>query len=864
MGFKPKIKLKRWKASKEREIISYWEENDVFKFNKETKKPIFIIDTPPPYVSGRAHLGFAVHYAQIDMIARYYRMLGHEVLFPACVDRNGLPVEVKVEQKIGKSMHDMDREAFLKICKKELDKEEKNTIQVMKWMGLSCNTFYGSPEIFYQTDSPKYRFNTQRTFCKAWHDDLIFRATRPNNWCPDCGTTIADAEIEYRYDESYLYNIKFDIKDSDEKIIIATTRPELISTCELIIFHPSDSRYYHLEDEYAITPLFGKVIPIKPHREADPEYGTGIMMICAYGDKSDVNILREFGVIHPKTVIQTDGRLNNLAGKYEGLMTKDAQKAIIGDLEKESFLSNSTLTSRRVPICWRSKTPIEIIAMDEYYLKQIEVLPELKKMAEKMIFYPQSSKIILDNWINSLTMDWAISRRRYYGTSLPIWYCPKCDFPNVPKENELKRYFDAWKEKAPIQTCFQCGSSLEEATGEGRTFDTWFDSSISELVACNYNNTFFDDKGKKFFSKNFPCSIRPQGKEIVRTWLHYTILRAYHLFKAPAFEKVWISGLVRDPYGGKMSKSLGNSVDPLLFLQPAFLSKDTPEMLKPDRESWRTIAEKETSLKFKGKGNEIDLYYGADSVRLTSCLQGGHGSDIRFSLSKMDGNSKFITKLWNISRFISAFPIEEAPSSFSPSDKWILSSLDALIYRCREGYEQLDFSIPAEDIYNWVKNIFASHYIELIKSRAYKADPQTSEETKSARYSLHYVLRAILRLLAPITPFVTESIYQNLYDPRCSIHHELLPISERGSPEEDSRTSDLIKLNSFVWKAKKDRGVSLKEPVAVLYIPETLKEFILDLKDMHNINTVFIETLGNNDKEILQNELFAIKFLKKR
>ncbi|MFX0051207.1 MAG: class I tRNA ligase family protein [Candidatus Hermodarchaeota archaeon] len=860
MGFKPKIKEKRWKASKERKIISYWEEDETFKFNKETEKPIFIIDTPPPYVSGRAHLGFAVHYAQIDMIARYYRMLGHEVLFPACVDRNGLPVEVKVEQKIGKSMHDMDREAFLKICKKELDKEEKNTIQVMKWMGLSCNTFYGSPEIFYRTDSPKYRFNTQRTFCEAWYDDLIFRATRPNNWCPDCGTTIADAEIEYRYDESLLYNIKFNIKDSDETIIIATTRPELISTCELIIFHPSDSRYYHLEDEYAITPLFGKVIPIKPHREADPEYGTGIMMICAYGDKSDVNILREFGVIHPKTVIQTDGRLNNLAGKYHGLTIKEAQKAIIRDLEKEGSLSDSIKTSRRVPICWRSKTPIEIIAMDEYYLKQIEVLPELKKMADKMIFYPQSSKVILDNWVNSLTMDWAISRRRYYGTSLPIWYCPKCDFPNVPKENELKRYFDAWKERAPIPTCFQCGGSLEEAIGEARTFDTWFDSSISELVACNYNNTFFDDKGKSFFSKNFPCSIRPQGKEIVRTWLHYTILRAYHLFKSPAFEKVWISGLVRDPYGGKMSKSLGNSVDPLLFLQPPFLSKDTPEILKPDRESWRTIAEKETNLKFKSKQDDIDLYYGADSVRLTSCLQGGHGSDIRFSLLKLDGNSKFITKLWNISRFISAFPIDEAPSSFSPSDQWILSSLDALISRCREGYEQLDFSIPAENIYNWVRNIFASHYIELVKSRAYKADPQTSEDTRSARFSLHYVLQAILKLLAPITPFVTESIYQNLYDPRCSIHQELLPMSERSSSEEDSRTSDLIKLNSFVWKAKKDRGVSLKEPIAALYIPETLKEFILDLKDMHNINTVFIETPDNNDREILQNELFAIKF----
>ncbi|MHA2306453.1 MAG: class I tRNA ligase family protein, partial [Candidatus Hodarchaeales archaeon] len=243
MNFKPKLRKKRWNVSEERKISEFWLENEVFKYNQDSSRANFIIDTPPPYVSGRAHLGFAVHYAQIDMIARYYRMQGHNVIFPACADRNGLPVEVKVEQVLGKSMHEMDREEFLQICKEELDKAEENTIQVMKWMGLSCNTFYGSPEIFYQTDSIQYRYNTQFTFCQAWHDDLIYEATRPNNWCIDCGTTIADAEIEYRYDQSNLYHIKFHIHNSDELITIATTRPELIPTCEMIIFNPFDSRY---------------------------------------------------------------------------------------------------------------------------------------------------------------------------------------------------------------------------------------------------------------------------------------------------------------------------------------------------------------------------------------------------------------------------------------------------------------------------------------------------------------------------------------------------------------------------------------------------------------------------------------------
>ncbi|MHA1512852.1 MAG: class I tRNA ligase family protein [Candidatus Hodarchaeales archaeon] len=311
MGLTPKIQQKRWKAINERDILKYWAENETYKFDPESKKPIFIIDTPPPYVSGRAHLGFAIHYSQIDMIARYNRMLGQDVIFPACVDRNGLPVEVKVEQKLNKSMHEMDREEFLQICKQELDEAEKNTIQVMKWMGLSCNTFYGSPEIYYQTDSPQYRYNTQKTFLKAWRNELITRAARPNNYCIDCGTTIADAEIEYRDDKSFLHKIVFDIENSDEKIIISTTRPELIAACEIIIFHTSDSKYKHLEGKNAITPIFKKKVPIRAHRDADPEFGTGIMMICAYGDKSDVKILREVGISNPNTIIEPDGTIND-------------------------------------------------------------------------------------------------------------------------------------------------------------------------------------------------------------------------------------------------------------------------------------------------------------------------------------------------------------------------------------------------------------------------------------------------------------------------------------------------------------------------------------------------------------------------
>ena len=860
MKFTPRLKQKRWKTINEREIIEFWEKNEAFKFLKRSNKPIYIIDTPPPYVSGRAHIGFAIHYAQIDMIARYHRMLGYNVIFPACVDRNGLPVEVKVEQELGISMHESDREEFLQICKKELDKAEENTIQVMKWMGLSCNTFYGSPDIFYRTDSPQYRFNTQRTFCKSWHEGKIARATRPNNWCIDCGTTIADAEIEYRDDESKLYQITFNIENSKETIIIATTRPELIPTCELIIFHPSDERYSQLNGKNAITPIFEKIIPIKPHREANPKFGSGIMMICAYGDKTDVKILREFGVNSPKTMIETDGRVNEIGGKYQGKTVKEAQNAILKDLKEKKLLVGSGPTSRRIPICWRSKTPIEIIAMDEYYLKQVDVLSDLEKMVDQMEFYPKSSKTILNTWIKSVTMDWAISRRRYYGTSIPIWYCPKCNFPNVPKEDQLTCYYNAWKEQSPIHSCHDCGSPLEKAIGEERTFDTWFDSSISELIVCNYGNLFFNEENETFFSMNFPCSIRPQGKEIVRTWLYYSMLRAYLLFKKPAFKQVWVSGLVRDPYGGKMSKSLGNNIDPLLFLQPPKLPKDTPEMFKPDQNSWKIIKEMEKLSKFGNKKIRSNLHYGADCLRLTSCLECSHGSDLRFSLIKLEGNAKFITKLWNIARFISSFPNVNAPNSLFHTDQWILKSLDTLIFRCLDGYAKLDFSIPTENVYNWVWNIFASHYIELVKTRAYNLTESGQDGADSAHYTLHHVLQVILKLLAPIIPFITEYIYQNLYQPTNSIHLELLPDSKYNQKLEDPCTFELIKLNSFIWKAKKDKKLSLKSPLTEVYLPNNLKEFFLDLKEMHNIKTIYSTKPNDNEENILRNGSIALKF----
>lgn len=312
MSFTPAIKEKRWGPSMEVEILERWEREGAYKFVDDPSKPLFTIDTPPPYLSGRWHIAAAVHYTQIDMVARLYRMLGYNVLFPFGVDRNGLPVEIAVEKKYGVSAHKMDREEFIKLCSAELDKMEKEIVWEARRLGLSCDFTN-----IYRTDSPEYRALTQATFIELVKRGLIYKADKPVSWCPVCGTSIAEAEVEYVERETKLYYIKFGLSDGGS-VTIATTRPELIGACRALIFNPKDERYKKLAKRKAVVPIYGYKVPIIPHPAAKPEFGTGIMMVCSYGDSMDVIVIKELG-LEPRVIIGRDGRLNELAGPLAGL-----------------------------------------------------------------------------------------------------------------------------------------------------------------------------------------------------------------------------------------------------------------------------------------------------------------------------------------------------------------------------------------------------------------------------------------------------------------------------------------------------------------------------------------------------------------
>jgi len=771
--FVPAITEKRWDHNSERRIFEGWQREGIYNLRVAKGRKPFVIDTPPPYPSGTWHIGAVAQYSQIDMIARTARMFGLPVLFPIGIDRNGLPVEIYTENLHSVKMREIPREKFIELCRTALDDLEGKMIETMMRIGLS-----GNYEARYRTDQEEYRRLTQSTFIELWKRGLIYEATRPNNYCPDCGTTIADAEVQYEELPTHLAYVKFKVKETGEPLVIATTRPELICSCQLVVVNPSDQRYATLHGKHATLPIYGRDVDIRPHPSAQPEFGTGAVMICSYGDYTDVLIFRELGL---REILATgqDGKLTQAAGPYQGLTVTEARARIVQDLESQGRLIKIENISHRTPICSRSGTPIEIIPMREYYLKQMEFLPKLRQLAKKMIFHPNANRQILLDWLNSISIDWPISRRRVYATEIPVWYCKNCSTPYIPPPGP---YYRPWRDPPPTTNCSKCRS--REFEGDTRTFDTWMDSSISALFITEYK------RNPKRFRRTYPTTIRPQGKDIVRTWLHYSILRCYQLTGKAPFTHAWIGGLGMDEQGQAMHKSKGNVVEP------------------------EPVLEK----------------YGADAFRFWNSSEASQGSDFRCSEARIVGAHKFLTKLWNVSRFISSFPHVKS-AKLMASDKWVLSELANLVENSVKGFREFNFFVPASEIRDFVWETFASHYVEMVKPRAY-GQGFSNQQQKAAWFTLHTVLRNVLLLLAPITPFVTDHIWRQLYSDS-SIHAQKFP--KAIWPKAHGRyTEPMLAFNREVWKVKEEKNLALRDSLE-MQVPKELAAFRDDLIKMHSL-----------------------------
>lgn len=788
----PRITEKSWNRSMEPDVMADWKNDTRFDFDEKSKKPLFSIDTPPPYVNAPIHMGHATTYTLMDFFARFQRMNGKEVLFPIGLDRNGLPIEAAAEKKFDVRAHEVTREKFLQMCEEMLESASDQSLESfsklgIRFSGLNKGTALGD---IYYTDSNDYRTLSQGTFIDLWNRGLIYEDTRVNNFDPGTRTTIADAEIEYVEKETMFNDIVFTCKETGEELIIGTTRPELVCTCGMVVFNSDDERYAHLAGKTAVTPIYGKEIPIKAHPLAKIDKGTGLVMMCLAGDYTDIQFFREQKLVQ-RVAIGTDGKMNDVAGFLQGLPVKKAREKMIETLKEKGLLKNQKKVMHRTPISERSKAEIEFVELPELYLKQLEFKQELVRMANEVQFFNADSRKILLSWIDSVSIDWPISRKRFYATEVPLWYCTKCNHPQLAGKGT---YVKPWKEKPPIEKCPKC--SNKEWRGDERVLDTWFDSSISPLYVMGY------ERFPEFFKQHPQCTLRPQGKEIVRTWLYYTLLRGYLLTGKTIFQDVYIHHHVLDEKGIKMSKSLGNIIDPM----------------------------------------KVHERFGAEPFRLWAASEGNmEQTDFRCSMDRIDSHGKVLTKLWNVARFISQF---DAPQSFDPQkvtnelDRWMMGHVDQLVVLSQERMNAYDFYHPAMQARQCLYDFLASNYLELVKSRAYNADNQFSKaDQQSATGTLYYCLKQLLLVMAPIIPFATQKLYQSLFNE--NVHHQAFP--KPIGVTSSLPTDVLLEQNSKIWTAKKEKGLSLNAPIEEWTFPVSLKPIENDLKSCHQISKIIFQ-----------------------
>lgn len=818
----PRLNDKRWSIDLEKRIQEehYADEaaySSRYAFNPDSGKEIFVIDTPPPYPSGTWHIGAVAQYSMIDVIARSQRLLGKEVKFPWGVDRNGINVEFTVEKNTGRKMKTYERAEFLKLCEETIEEFTQSMRDTARRVGLSMD-FANE----YLTDSPNYRMVTQAIFTELFKRGEIVEDLRPNIYDPVEGTTIADAEVERLQRKTKLVDVRW-TTESGEDVVISTTRPELICACGIVVVHPDDTRYKHLIGQTISLPLpvtgRSSTVEIATHPSVKSEFGSGVLMVCSFGDQNDVSIFRELGLT-PFQAIDLEGRMTEVAGPFSGMKVRDAREAAIAQLENENRIEQVVEKDQEVPVSERGKNPVEIILLKEWYVRQTHIQDRMKELVEEVEFHPIRNKQFLLDWMDNISIDWPISRRRWYHTEIPIWYSEDQKMVIVPPQGS---YVQPWREDPPVgsevldrETRNVVGSydelkaTLGTIVGEEKVFDTWMDSSNSNLFVSGYINEM------DTFEKAFPTAIRPQGKEIVRTWLYYTLLKSTLLLDKPGFKHVWIDGLGMDPWGRKMSKSLGNGIDADSVLECGAGGRTG---------SWRVKGpEKSVQL----KANKI----GSECFRLWKACDAQVGDD--FHINPEEIEAKYfgvLTKLFNVARFASQFEtpddLDTLPADLPVEDRWILAEFAHTMENVENAWRNLDIYTATQSLKTFGTGILPSHWLEMAKSRLYDGD-------EKAAWTVHRIVRDLMAGLSPVCPFFTHHISSTLYD-ESSVDVRQFPARTPSDDPLRNLSVAIENFNSETWKTKKDQGISLNAPITGIEVPNELVEFTSILTQMHKL-----------------------------
>ena len=818
-----KIKEKRWTVDLEKKIQEeHFSKGQRYVFDSNSGKEVFVIDTPPPYPSGTWHIGAVAQYSMIDVIARSQRLLGKEVYFPWGVDRNGINIEFTVEKKTGRKMKTYDRAEFLEICRNEIEKYTQEMRNIAKRVGLSC-----AYDNEYLTDAPDYRAVTQSIFIDLFKRGDIVEELRPNLYDPVEGTTIAEAEVERLSRKTKLVDVRWSVTDdpNHSPVIISTTRPELICACGIVLVNPEDSRYEKLIGKTLDLPMKtsgrSETVEIRAHPSVNMEFGSGVLMVCSFGDQNDVSVFRELGLT-PFQAIDLDGTITEIGGPLAGLSVLDARKQAIEMLEETDRIENIVERDQEIPVSERGKNPIEIILLKEWYVRQTHIQDRIKELSDEINFVPKRNKQFLLDWMDNITIDWPVSRRRWYHTEIPIWYSQDRTKVVTPPHGT---YVQPWQDEPPAnsivmdrETRQELGnysdlkSDLGDLEGEEKVFDTWMDSSNSNLYVSGYLSN------PELFEKAFPTGIRPQGKEIVRTWLYYTLLKSTLLLDKPGFANVWIDGLGMDPWGRKMSKSLGNGIDAGSVLECGAGGRTG---------SWKIKGPegKQVALQAKKIGSECFRFWKAADAQV--------GDDFQINPEQIELRYfGVLTKIFNVGRFASQFDfkgdLDVMPDNLENEDKWILAEFSDLLGKAKTGYSDLDIYTAAQGIKTFSTGVFASHWLEMAKTRLYNEDA-------SATWTLHRIFRDLLSILSPVCPFFTHHLSTTLYD-KSAVDVDIFPELPISDTEQWIKMTDsLVDFNSAVWKAKKDDGISLAAPISGHNVPNELKSIEKALILMHKL-----------------------------
>ncbi|TSJ81020.1 valine--tRNA ligase [Cardinium endosymbiont of Dermatophagoides farinae] len=760
----------------------FWQAEALYSWDATAPRgATFVVDTPPPTISGQLHIGHACSYTQADFIVRFQRMLGKNIFYPMGFDDNGLPTERLVEKQKGVRAAHMERADFIRLCQEVVVHEEEKFRNLFKAMALSVDW-----SLEYQTISPLSRKLSQLSFLAFLEKGQIYRSAQPMLWDPVDGTALAQADIQDQERTAYMNDIVFVHEATQTPLTIATTRPELLPACVALFYHPADLRYQHLAGTYATTPIFNIRVPILADDLVQPNKGTGLVMCCTFVDQTDILWWKRHQ-LPTAIILDKQGRITH-AGPLQGLKVAAAREKIIAILKEQSLLVKQTLVHQAVKCAERSGAPLEILTTPQWFVRTIDHKAALLAKINQLKWHPAPMRHRLEEWVNGIAWDWCISRQRYFGVPFPVWYSKRAGEEGkvlLPTINQLP--------VNPLQD-LPIGYTREEVVPDYDVMDTWATSSISpQLSSYAINKEFSIDYHRH--QQLFPMDLRPQAHEIIRTWAFYTLLKAHLHEDSLPWKHIMINGWCLAPDRQKMSKSKGNVL--------------LPEKL---------LAE-----------------YGADVIRYWAA-NARLGADTCYSDHVMKNGKRLVTKLWNAGKFILSHfdkveglnqPLEWHQITHT-LDKWLFQSLAALTEKVHAHFLAYGYAEALEAVEKFFWSVFCDDYLEVSKDRVYKDNLGQS----SAIITLYHTFYGLLQLFAPILPHITEELAQGIYPNKGSIHQRgnwpqwALPTVL--SQDKLDQVASLREIIELVRKAKADRKLSIKAPIQLLTIRGTLLDKDLD------------------------------------